>query len=369
MFIATAYVMAYFFLTGFVTLILANSADYQTDQCSSLIVIWFKLSVSYYLIGFLVCIFVLYQIKRHGLRSEIVNMGAFEITLQVYEKSWAYIVLVIIDVINLSITIWGTFIFQNSLSYCYFEEPVLTNFILILIILGYIYFLRVVPLIFHYKYGVRIYRHIRQRFRCFRRYDHNLKEKFPIYQYNEYKKLLQESSPKDQLDANNSNQSTKYHSCDRIQESDSKNLQLKNISQEQFQTIDNTPFLEQSDISKKDNLDSLSFPFPQGLNATTQQTRNEIQADEGDVCPICCDNFKDEQDIVLMPCNIKHIYHPQCIYEWLCKNIQCPLCKEVVFKDAVVRARSEEGISSNQNQVLEQQIVNEQVIDLENSQS
>lgn len=50
-----------------------------------------------------------------------------------------------------------------------------------------------------------------------------------------------------------------------------------------------------------------------------------------DVCPICCDSYKEQDDVVVMPCNLKHIYHPQCIFEWLTKNLVCPLCKATVF--------------------------------------
>ena len=67
---------------------------------------------------------------------------------------------------------------------------------------------------------------------------------------------------------------------------------------------------------------------------STQQNENEKNPylhREEEVCPICCDDFNFDCEVVPMPCNDKHIYHPQCIQEWLLKNTLCPLCKSRVF--------------------------------------
>jgi len=48
-------------------------------------------------------------------------------------------------------------------------------------------------------------------------------------------------------------------------------------------------------------------------------------------CTVCGDNFKDEQDIIILPC--EHIYHNECIEPWLCKNSnKCPVCRKEVAK-------------------------------------
>lgn len=49
------------------------------------------------------------------------------------------------------------------------------------------------------------------------------------------------------------------------------------------------------------------------------------------VCPICCDQFQNSDEIVILSCNIKHIFHPDCVKSWLDKNDTCPLCKERVI--------------------------------------
>jgi hypothetical protein len=49
-----------------------------------------------------------------------------------------------------------------------------------------------------------------------------------------------------------------------------------------------------------------------------------IQSDCNNSCVICMDNYKLDQIICELPC--KHIYHSECIIQWMkCKNT-CPLC-------------------------------------------
>lgn len=45
-----------------------------------------------------------------------------------------------------------------------------------------------------------------------------------------------------------------------------------------------------------------------------------------DECVICRDIFKDRL-LMILPCNIKHVFHTICISEWFQKNTSCPLCK------------------------------------------
>ena len=48
---------------------------------------------------------------------------------------------------------------------------------------------------------------------------------------------------------------------------------------------------------------------------------------QNEECCICYENFTAEQDIIRLPCNEKHIFHAQCIGEWIGRNTICPLCK------------------------------------------
>ena len=45
---------------------------------------------------------------------------------------------------------------------------------------------------------------------------------------------------------------------------------------------------------------------------------------KGTVCSICLEDFDETKEIVL-GCN--HIYHTDCIIEWINKDPSCPLCR------------------------------------------
>lgn len=50
-----------------------------------------------------------------------------------------------------------------------------------------------------------------------------------------------------------------------------------------------------------------------------------------EMCPICCEEIREDDMIVYLPCNVRHVYHTLCIRLWLRKNSNCPLCKTEVI--------------------------------------
>lgn len=55
--------------------------------------------------------------------------------------------------------------------------------------------------------------------------------------------------------------------------------------------------------------------------------------DGGDAtCTICYMDFKDEPERVIaeLNCSNKHIFHADCLKQWVERNNTCPLCKEVI---------------------------------------
>eukprot|EP00916_Digyalum_oweni_P014767 GHVL01024173.1.p1 GENE.GHVL01024173.1~~GHVL01024173.1.p1 ORF type:complete len:384 (+),score=47.47 GHVL01024173.1:16-1167(+) len=44
-------------------------------------------------------------------------------------------------------------------------------------------------------------------------------------------------------------------------------------------------------------------------------------------CAICRNDFEDGCEVRQLPCNMKHIFHPDCIDEWLCRSPECPVCR------------------------------------------
>ena len=48
-------------------------------------------------------------------------------------------------------------------------------------------------------------------------------------------------------------------------------------------------------------------------------------------CVICLENMDDKQTLLLLECT--HIYHKECIDDWLNKSQTCPMCRENIDKD------------------------------------
>lgn len=69
-------------------------------------------------------------------------------------------------------------------------------------------------------------------------------------------------------------------------------------------------------------------------NANIQKTiekikKNKISSvditDSDKTCSICLEDFCSEKEIIILDC--KHIYHSDCIIEWINKDTSCPLCR------------------------------------------
>jgi len=53
----------------------------------------------------------------------------------------------------------------------------------------------------------------------------------------------------------------------------------------------------------------------------------ENDEDDKDIqCPICCDEYKDEDILRKMPCD--HFFHKECIDIWMEKRSECPICQQ-----------------------------------------
>ncbi|KAL7168256.1 hypothetical protein ACSBR2_038652 [Camellia fascicularis] len=68
-----------------------------------------------------------------------------------------------------------------------------------------------------------------------------------------------------------------------------------------------------------------------GLYATVQfvQGFDTVKMDQVsgcmDQCSICLEDFSSRSEATRMPCS--HLYHIDCIFQWLGKDNSCPLCR------------------------------------------
>ena len=56
----------------------------------------------------------------------------------------------------------------------------------------------------------------------------------------------------------------------------------------------------------------------------------EAEEEEGDKCTICLSEFEVDEDVRRLPCF--HLFHVECVDQWLGQNKRCPICRYVSLK-------------------------------------
>jgi hypothetical protein len=82
---------------------------------------------------------------------------------------------------------------------------------------------------------------------------------------------------------------------------------------------------------------NIAPPPPQDVICTLDETDKEklskyiLTEDHTEKCNICLDILVTDQEVIKLPC--EHLYHSECILEWLDKyNYKCPCCRNEVGK-------------------------------------
>ncbi|CAD8083006.1 unnamed protein product [Paramecium sonneborni] len=60
--------------------------------------------------------------------------------------------------------------------------------------------------------------------------------------------------------------------------------------------------------------------------------KKEHQNDIND-CAICMCSFEDNDKVIILTCSEKHVFHTDCIVDWLKLNSNCPLCRKQVVDE------------------------------------
>jgi len=63
-------------------------------------------------------------------------------------------------------------------------------------------------------------------------------------------------------------------------------------------------------------------------------------------CSICFEDYAENDEVVTLPCDSRHIFHDQCITEWLRMKDTCPLCKTAVTAQSLQQQRSGQAPNS-----------------------
>ena len=64
-------------------------------------------------------------------------------------------------------------------------------------------------------------------------------------------------------------------------------------------------------------------PVPEG--------ETEEEEEEGDKCTICLSEFEVDEDVRRLPCF--HLFHVECVYQWLGQNKRCPICRYLISSE------------------------------------
>ena len=57
-----------------------------------------------------------------------------------------------------------------------------------------------------------------------------------------------------------------------------------------------------------------------------------INTKENVVCAICLSHFQAAEEVSQLLCHEHHIFHKQCILQWLVKKNECPMCRRQVYQ-------------------------------------
>lgn len=109
------------------------------------------------------------------------------------------------------------------------------------------------------------------------------------------------------------------------------NINSRGLTEEQLQAIEDKLYRE----VKEENIFEPN-------NNNNDQMQIDIAPNDGDglnqdlkenekVCSICLNEFQDEEIVSKLP-ECKHIFHKECIREWLLRNHICPFCRNDVKK-------------------------------------
>ena len=70
------------------------------------------------------------------------------------------------------------------------------------------------------------------------------------------------------------------------------------------------------------------------LNDISYEDYVKNNGNEVDMCIICTDNFKNNDRVIQLSCNNKHVFHSDCIKTWIMKKTICPMCRTELIPDS-----------------------------------
>lgn len=60
-------------------------------------------------------------------------------------------------------------------------------------------------------------------------------------------------------------------------------------------------------------------------------TKYNPEKHQCDTCAICAYEYRKRDKIIVLKCDPRHLFHPECIKKWLKINANCPICRSALF--------------------------------------
>jgi len=83
-----------------------------------------------------------------------------------------------------------------------------------------------------------------------------------------------------------------------------------------------------------------------------QQYSEEVEDEEDKVCPICLDECDEGDEEIIQSKHCSHIFHKDCIFDWLEKHSDCPVCREHMITTEEVHAAAAILIENRKNDTM-----------------
>lgn len=92
----------------------------------------------------------------------------------------------------------------------------------------------------------------------------------------------------------------------------------------------NTNGQQISEVPAEGGLTTLAAPIPRARNTNANADNTNIIPDSigRETCPICIVDFEEGDDLRVLPCEGKHVFHQECVDQWLLElSSSCPICR------------------------------------------
>lgn len=77
--------------------------------------------------------------------------------------------------------------------------------------------------------------------------------------------------------------------------------------------------------------------------ASLKLNYDELNSEE--ICTICIEEFKENDNIIRLPCDPRHLFHANCIGAWIETKTNCPICKAEFNQDTLSDLKQNQNLA------------------------